>query len=567
MISCLRIQNVAIIEEVEVFFAPGLNIMTGETGAGKSIVVDSLGFLLGGRPARDFMRTGADFAHVEGIIEVPKENEAELEALGVSASDGQIMLSRTMQMQKSICRINGRTVTAGVLKDVATIFVDLHGQNEHQSLLDIKKQLELVDGFCGIELASLKQTLGSYLGEYRKKNRELKEIVGVGDERAKQIELFKYQLTEITGANLVRGEEEELLQKKNRLAGLDRLLTNTLRAIQLVIEAESGETGIVPASVLVGDALNHTNELSRLDPEMAGVHSRLLGIQSELLELGSELGSYREKLDCEPGELERVESRLDFLYHIKKKYGKTIDDVLAKKTELEALLEKFENSEAEVRNIKKRLKELTDQIVGVCDKMNQKRQEAASYISGEVTRILHEIGMENANFEVEIILKKAFGPDGNSEAEFKISPNPGEPLKHLRRIASGGEMSRVMLAIKTVMAEVDKVSTVIFDEVDAGISGRTAQKVAEKLAAISKLRQILCITHLPQIAAMADIHFQIEKTTSEKGDEVRTITTVNQLPPDKAVSELARLIGGRSITDATMKAAREMKVEAKRIKG
>ena len=567
MISCLRIQNVAIIDEVEVFFAPGLNILTGETGAGKSIVVDSLGFLLGGRPARDFVRTGADFAHVEGIIEVGMENEAELDVFGVSARDGQIMLSRTMQLSKSICRINGRPVTAGLLKDVATIFVDLHGQNEHQSLLDAKKQLELVDGFCGGELFMLKETLGNFLGEYKSANKELKAIVGIGDERTKQIELLRYQLGEITNANIKHGEEEELLSKKNRLAGLDRLLTNTLRVSELVFESDGGDLGPVPASLLVGEALRHTNEISKLDPSMTGVHTRLEGIHSELLELGYELGNYREKLDCEPGELERVETRLDFLYHIKKKYGKTVEDVLAKKAALEIQLEKLENSETEVRNLKKRLKELTEQIVGICEKMNTKRQEAASYISGEVTKILHEIGMENASFEVEITQKKAFGPDGNSEAEFKISPNPGEPLKQLRRIASGGEMSRVMLAVKTVMAEVDKVATVIFDEVDAGISGRTAQKVAEKLAAISKHRQILCITHLPQIAAMADIHFQIEKSTLETGDEVRTVTTVNELPPSEAVSELARLIGGRSITESTMKAAREMKVEAKKIKG
>ena len=567
MINCLRIQNVAIIEEVEVFFAPGLNILTGETGAGKSIVVDSIGFLLGGRPARDFVRTGADFAHVEGIIEVGRENEKELEALGVFASDGQIMLSRTMQAQKSICRINGRTVTAALLKDVATIFVDLHGQNEHQSLLDTSKQLELVDGFCGGEMQELKETLGEYLGEYRKANKALRAIVGVGDERTKQIELLRYQLMEITIAKLKKGEEEELLHKKNRLAGSEKLLTNTLGAIWLIFEAENGDSGMVPASTLVGDALKHTNELQKLDPGMEGVHTRLEGIHSELLEIGYELGNYREKLDCEPGELERVESRLDFLYHIKKKYGNTIEDVLSKKVDLEMQLEKLENSEIEVKNLKKRLRELTEQIVGVCASMNAKRQEAADYISGEVTKILHEVGMEDASFRVEIIEKKAFGADGNSEAEFRISPNPGEPLKQLRRIASGGEMSRVMLAIKTVMAEVDRVSTVIFDEVDAGISGRTAQKVAEKLAAVSKLRQILCITHLPQIAAMADIHFQIEKSVLEKDDTVRTVTTVNNLPPDKAVSELARLIGGRSITDSTMKAAREMKVEARKIKG
>ena len=555
MITSLRIQNVALIDEVSVEFAPGLNILTGETGAGKSIVVDSLGFLLGGRPARDFVRTGADFAHVEGIIETGGLTE-ELSEFGIEADEGQLMLSRTMQAAKSTCRINGRPVTAGLLKDVATIFVDLHGQNEHQSLLDPLKQLKLVDGFCGNALAELKTVLDGLLVGYKKANKALKSIVGIGNQRQEQIDLLKYQLQEIMAANIRLGEDEELQEKKTRLGSLDNLLKNTVLALQHISEVEG--VSAVPASLPIGLALQSTAELARLDPVLEGLHSKLQNIQSELGDIAWELGEYREKLDCDPGELEIVEARIDFLYHIKKKYGRTIQDVLGKKEEIERQLNALLNSDEEIKKLTKQLRELTAEITEVCDRMHEKRKLSAGYISKEVCKILREVGMESAEFAVEITRKKAFGPDGNNEAQFLISANQGEPLKPLRRIASGGEMSRVMLAIKTVMAEVDRVSTVIFDEVDAGISGRTAQKVAEKLAAISRHRQILCITHLPQLAAMADTHFQIEKSSND----MRTVTTVTALSEEKSVSELARLIGGRSITDSTIEAAKEMRAQA-----
>ena len=562
MIASLRIQNVALIDEVSVNFAPGLNILTGETGAGKSIVVDSLGFLLGGRPARDFVRTGADFAHVEGMIEV---REAQcgggLRGLGVEADDGQLMLSRTMQQAKSVCRINGRQVTAGLLRDVAALFVDLHGQHEHQSLLDPAKQLSLIDGFCGQEIAAMKEELAGQLAEYRRLRKALKAIAGIGDQ-SREMELVRYQLGEIEAAGLKIGEEEELQERKGRLAGLDSLQRNTETALKCVTESESPGGG-TPASASVGRALSAVADMCRLDPSLGALQARLLAVQSELDEIGWELGEYMEKLDAEPGELERVEQRLDFLYHMKKKYGKTIADVLKKQNALEKQKARLENGEQDAKLLKAELKKRTAQVMGICDRLHERRVAAARGVSKDISEVLRDVGMERADFRIEVSRKKAFGPEGNCEADFLISPNPGEPLKPLRRIASGGEMSRVMLAIKTVMAEADSVSTVIFDEVDAGISGRTAQKVAEKLAEVSRHRQILCITHLPQIAAMADTHFQIEKRA--KGE--RTTTTVRALTFDRATEELARLIGGRSITDSTKKAAMDMKAQAAKLKG
>ena len=541
MITHLKIQNVALINEVEVNFAPGLNILTGETGAGKSILVDSINFLLGGRLGRDFIRSGAEFAHVEGIVEAADENGEE------------IMLERTMQTAtgKSVCKINGRTVTAAILKDTASQLVNLHGQHEHQSLLDPAKQLNLLDGFCE-GIFSCKTELEGLLMRYRDINKALKALTGMGNQRQEQIDMWRYQLEEIERAALKPGEEDELTARRTRLSGLEKLSKNTASALVLL---DSGDetTGQLSATDQAARALSLVAEIAKLDPARADLHERLAETSALLTDITADLRSYMHELDADPQELETIESRLDIIYRLKKKYGASLDAVLKKQQELAQNLDNIENSEAEIKRLQSEKRTATLEITTLCDKMNTIRAENATKISAEITAILQDLGMEKAIFNIEISRKTAFSPDGNDQVEFMISPNPGEPSKPLRKIASGGEMSRVMLAIKTVMA--DNVSTVIFDEVDAGISGRTAQQVAEKLMRVSRRQQILCITHLPQIAAMADTHFLIEKST----DADRTTTSVKPLSHDDAINELARLTGGAQITPATMQAAREMK--------
>ncbi|MCL2577055.1 MAG: DNA repair protein RecN [Defluviitaleaceae bacterium] len=566
MITNLRIQNVALIDEVEVDFAPGLNVLSGETGAGKSIVVDSINFLLGGRVSRELIRAGADFASVDGVMEFDgpffsfvKEG---LFNLGIQGFDeGQILLSRVMQADtgKSVCKINGRTVTVGILKSAAELLVDLHGQHEHQSLLDPTKQLTMLDQFCGEELSEHKKTLEQLLSRYKELNRDLKKLTSTVS--AEQLEIWRFQLDEIEKAALKPDEEDALTAKRDRLSGVEKLSKNTSSVVGLLFSGfYENRPGQLSAVDQTAKAAALSAEIARLDPEREPLHDALVDIHTQLSEITRDFRAYMDELDADPQELDKVETRLDTIYRLKKKYGGTIETILKKQEELARNLDNIENSEAEIAQITAKRKEISKEITTVCAKMNALRTERTENISLQVTEILREMGMKNAKFFMEITKKTSFTPDGNDEIEFMIQPNPGEPAKPLRRIASGGEMSRIMLAIKTILT--DKISTVIFDEVDTGISGRTAQQVAEKLLTVSRTRQILCITHLPQIAAMADTHFLIEKSVEKE----RTITTVNALSKDNAINELARLTGGAQITEATLQAAREMKTQADGLK-
>ena len=561
MITNLKIQNVALIDQVEVSFASGLNVLTGETGAGKSILVDSINFLLGGRPVRDFVRLGAEFAHVEGILEFedPLVKEGLLE-VGIETENGQIMLERTIQSGgKSTCRINGRIVTVGLLKDAASLLVDIHGQHEHQSLLNPTKQIRLLDQFCGQELVDLKTELEQQLKNYRETDKALKNIAGIGNQRQEQIDIWRFQLDEIEKAALKAGEEEALTIKRDRLSVVDKLSRNTTQSISLLYGGYNSNS----ATDQVGRATTLVTDMAKLDPTCEKLKDNIIEAAQLLTEIVAELRNYSDELNADPHELERLESRLDIIYKTRKKYGGTVEAVLKKQEELITLLDNLENSEIEIKKLQVKRRGIITEITTTCDKMNDMRKKTAAEISGGITEILKDLGMQSASFSIQIERKTAFGPDGNDAIDFMISPNPGEPEKPLRRIASGGEMSRVMLAIKTVMADADRMDTVIFDEVDTGVSGRTAQQVAEKLMVISRRRQILCITHLPQIAAMADTHFLIEKQTQGE----RTVTRVYPLERTNATKELARLIGGAEITNATVEAANEMKDMADGLKG
>ena len=552
MISTLNIKNVALIDEVEVNFGPGLNVLTGETGAGKSIVVDSINFMLGQRPGRDFVRTGADFASVNGIIEVEDKLVIEaLDRMGIDlAGEGQLFLERTIQAGgKSVCRVNGRTVTAGMLKEACALLVDVHGQHEHQSLLDGNKQMALLDQFCGDEMTTHKNALEELLKRYKENARAIKNIQGIGNQRAEQIEIWRFQLAEIEKAAITPDEEDALTARRARLAAVEKLTKNTFEALGLLYGRDnSAADRISQAKALIA-------ELAKLDPTREPMLETMIDIETQLADVNHELSDYKDELDADPAALDKIESRLDVIYRLKKKYGPTVADVLKTQAKLTQNLENLENSEMEIKRLQSIRRGLVAEITTICDAMNELRTRWGKHIAAQIQDVLRDLNMQSAQIAIDVTRKTAFGPDGNDQVEFQISPNPGEPLKPLKRIASGGEMSRVMLAIKTVLADADHISTVIFDEVDAGVSGRTAQQVAEKLRGISRNRQILCITHLPQIAAMADTHFRIEK----KAEGDRTVTYVYALGFDDMIEELARLIGGAEITSATRGAALEMK--------
>lgn len=552
MIMELRIKNVALIDEAEVSFGAGLNVLTGETGAGKSIVVDSINFMLGERTARDFLRSGAESASVEGLVELDDDSYAAVTGLGFDLSgDRQLLIRRVLNAQgKSVCRINGRTVTVGMLKDVSSLLVDVHGQHEHQSLLNNEWQLHMLDQFCGESLVAYKKSLAQFLQQYRENGRAIKALSGFGGEREAQLEILQFQINEIEKAKLKPDEENELQARQIRLSGLDKLSRATTEALKLLTGDES-----VSASDLLGNAMTLVQEIARLDPARASLAVNVEEAVTAVSDAVRELSAYRDELDADPQELEQVETRLDTIYRLKKKYGPTLADVLKHYNGLVQRNEAVINSEADLKRLNAKRRELSGEITRLCRAMSGLRKQQAVTIQTQITGVLTELGMNHARFEIKIESKKEFGPEGNDRAEFMISPNPGEGMKPLSRIASGGEMSRVMLAIKTVLADADRIGTLIFDEVDAGVSGRTAQQVAEKLKLIARNRQILCITHLPQIAAMADIHFLIEKKTD--GD--KTVTSVRAQSRDEMIQELARLIGGAKITDATIKAAGEMK--------
>ena len=554
MITNLRVKNVALIDEAEVNFGPGLNILTGETGAGKSILIDSITFLLGERPGKDFIRSGAGMALVEGlIILTDPEARSAISDMGIELEGDEILLSRTFTTdRRSTCRVNGHSVTVGMLKEISAHLVDVHGQHQHQSLLNSGSHIILLDRFCGEELETLKKELSDLIVGYREISKELKNLTGAPGQREAQMEIWQFQKDEIEKANLKIGEEEELEQKRSRLNSVDKLSRNAEGALYLL---HGGNFDTQSATDQIGKALQQVQELSRFDESKLPLFERLADVSIQLADVVEELSDYTKSLDADPQALERTEARLDVIYRLKKKYNGSVEDILNQLVGISDQLDKFADNEGEIARLKLKRRESMQAIAAKCNEMTAIRRKQAEMVQSRIVEILRDLGMKNVQFAISMEKQASFSTNGNDKLEFMISPNLGETLKSLSQIASGGEMSRVMLAMKTVMADVDRIGTLIFDEIDAGVSGRTAQQVAEKLNQIAKSHQILCITHLPQIAAMARSHFLISKGVKDG----QTLTSVRELPYSGAIKELARLIGGAEITEATIKAANEMK--------
>jgi len=554
MLNHLHIKNVALIEEADISFHVGLNILSGETGAGKSILIDSILFLLGARPSKDFIRTGAQSAYVEGLVAIVNpSNHSAVVSMGFDPDDeGNLFISRTLSDHgRSTCRLNGRSISVGMLREISSFLVDIHGQHEHQSLLNPTMHVKLLDQFCDIEAD--KAELSNFLSQYRDIIRSIKEIEGSGHNRQSSIDILQFQFDEINDANIKPNEEESLGQRKAVLSSVGRLSKYINKAQGLL----TGDDDSASSRIAAGVGL--LQEAEALDGNLDEMLGNLTEIQDLLADLVRGLSSYSENLRDDPNELEEIEERLDQLYKLKKKYGGSIAMVLAHQEQVKAELDKMKNAGDELKRLNAEKKKCAAQMMLVCERISQKRKARAVDLQNEIESALKFLGMRHARFAVEVARKNEFTPDGFDRVEFMISANPGEPLKPLASTASGGEMSRVMLAIKSVVADADTVETFIFDEIDTGVSGRTAQQVAEKLWAISKKQQVLCITHLPQIAAMADSHYLIEK----RSDHNKTQTLISELSREQQISELARLIGGAQITDATLKAAEEMKDMAK----
>lgn len=556
MLVSLSVKNLALIDAAEVEFGEGLNIFTGETGAGKSILIGSVNLALGERADREIIRTGADHALIELLFEEDSPQVRKLmEELELPWEDGSILISRKMKPERSIFRINGETVTTKQVKQLSELLLDLHGQHEHQSLLHKKKHREILDEYAGEKLSVLFPALKQNWQEISVLKKELSEAELDEEARRRELSLAEFEVQEIEAARLRPGEDEELEKSYRKMTHSRRIMESISVACRLT-GAENDEG----AADLIGHALREMTSVSGYDEGLGSILSQLEQIEELLHDFNRDLLDYQESAAFSEADFAETEGRLNTLNHLKSKYGQTLEDVLKYQEEREKERQKLSDFDAYKERLRKQLREAEEAFDGLCGKASALRKEAAERLEKELEEALLDLNFMHVEFRVEVKsggdYKSASGFD---DVEFMISTNVGEDVKPLRMVASGGELSRIMLGLKTVLADRDAVDTLIFDEIDAGISGKTAWKVSEKLGMLSRKRQVICITHLPQIAAQADMHFYIEKNA----EDGVTKTSISPLTEEKRIPELARMLGGEEISEAALKNAEELICMAK----
>lgn len=551
MLRSLRVRNFALIEELEAEFGEGLNILTGETGAGKSILLGSIQTVLGAKASKELIRNGAESAYVEAVFEQCGEAVArELAAQELSTEDGSVTISRKLTAAgKSVSRINGETVNAATVKAVAALLLEIHGQQEHHSLLNREKHLELLDRYAGEALAGQKEKTAMLYAEYRRGRAELLQAEEDSTNKNRDCSYLEFAAKEIAGAAYKEGELEELEQRFQKLSHT-KLLTEGVAAALSATADGSEET----ADSLLSAAVRSLSKISMYDTEAEELLGKAEEAAALLSDFNRSASAYLESLSDSGEEYVYVSERLDLLNRLKSKYGKTMEEVLAYGRECEEKLARYADFDAYLERLRKECALTGQKLEAECGTLSGLRKAAAVELTEQIKQALSELNFLEVRFEIRFE-RTDYGANGFDAAEFYIATNPGEEMKPLIKVASGGELSRIMLALKSVFADRDEIPTLIFDEIDTGISGRTAQMVSEKMALISADRQLLCITHLPQIAAMADTHFFIEKTT----DGVKTVTRLEKLSSEASVEELARMLGGAEITGAVLENAREMK--------
>jgi len=548
MLQQLQITNFALIERLSIEFGPGLNILTGETGAGKSVVIDALSAVLGERVGSEMIRSGCERALVEAAFEVSASEEVKrtLAELGFEDDDGLLLLSREIGGRGG-CRINGRMATVSLLKQIGQSLVDIHGQHEHQSLLSVDRHIELLDRWTGEELLGLRRQMAEQYRALKSLRTELSRLQTDARERARMLDLYRFQVAEIESAGLRAGEEEELMTDRSRLANAEKLHAATSCALDLLRDGES------PALDRLGEVVRQLEGLAAIDEELAPALEAANSLLYATEELARDLRVYQEKIEFNPHRLEQVEERLDVLRNLKKKYGATVEEILAYRDEAAQRVEELSHSEERGEELAGQIEALEAECRRIAARLTELRTRSAKRFEKAVVSDLADLAMEKTRFSVAIEPAE-LSETGADRVEFLISPNPGEPLKPLARIASGGEMSRIMLALKTLLARVDGVPTLVFDEIDAGIGGRTAIVVGTKLAKVAESSQVLCVTHLPQIAGRADRHFSIEKAAQGE----RTVITVTPLEGEDRVREIARMLGATGDAGAAVDHAREL---------
>lgn len=551
MLAHLHVKNLALIEEIEVEFGPGLNILTGETGAGKSILLGSMQLILGGKTSKNMIRENAPYALVELLFQVENEKAAAaLRELDIYPEDGQVLLSRKIMEGRSISKINGETCTVGRMKEAAACLLDIHGQHEHQSLLYADKQLAILDAYGREAILPVKGKVRTAYREYRNCLRELQSMNMDEEQRNREAAFLEFEIKEIEKAQLREGEDEELesLYKKMNHA---RQIVDSLQLVHALTGYDNGEG----AGETVGKALREISRVTAFDREISPMKEILGNVDSLLNDFNRELSAYLDGFSFEEDVFYEMERRLDQINGLKAKYGSHISEILAYQEVQKEKLEKLHRYEENYRSLKEMAAEKEEILEKLSDELSKIRKQYSRQLEEKVMDGLKDLNFQEVNFAITFSRKKNYTDNGFDEVEYEISTNPGESLKPLGKIVSGGELSRIMLALKAILADRDRIETLIFDEIDTGISGRTAQKVSEKMAVIGQHHQVLCITHLPQIAAMADSHFEIEKHLKN----TETITQIHVLQGEDSIRELARLLGGARITDAVLENAREMK--------
>ena len=531
MLTGLHVKNLVIIDETEVSFGEGLNILTGETGAGKSVIIGSINLALGAKAGKNLVRAGKESGFVELVFSVNPETEVKLGKLDIEAEDGLIVITRKFTGERSVSKINGETVTLSKVREVASLLLDIHGQTENQTLLLPKNHLEILDKYCGENIRKLKYKLKDLVLEYREKENELAEYDAYETSISRELDFLKFECSEIKKAKLIKDEEEELDKKVRKYSSSSKI-------VSLIEEARKNLSDNGGADDNIGNIVRAISKLSDVDEGAEELLNQISEIESLLNDFERSLSDYAEDNIFDEADFMQSEARLDKIRGIFAKHGGS-----------------YESTQSFLDESLKQIEKLRKIILDECENLTKVRKKEGAKLAGKVKQALIDLNFLQVEFDLEFTKAKEFTSKGNDEIIFKISTNPGEPMRSISDIASGGELSRIMLAIKSVMADTDEIPTLIFDEVDTGISGRTAQMVAEKMALLSGKRQLIAITHLAQIAAMADNHYLIEK----RADKTHTATEIRKLNNEEEVMELARILGGVAITENVINSAKEMK--------
>ena len=538
MITNLHIKNIGIIEDIDISFNNGLNVLTGETGAGKSLIIDSLSIICGGRFSKEMIRKGENNSFVEICLYEP-ENEKSI--------DGNIIISREININgRNMCKINGRMVTVNELKEFMKNIIEIHGQNDNQSLLEVREHIKYLDEFCNEKISNLKNEYTEFYKRYIQVNKELKDNYGDERERQRELDLLKYQFNEIDEANLVIGEEESLEKKQELLANSENI-SSTLEMVDITLSENVID--------IISNCIKKLEKIEDIDQKYKESTENLRNAYYEIQEVGRDMSSYRDSVYFDKEEQYSIEDRLSTIHMLKKKYGNSIEEILQYKENIRKEIYRIENLDEYINNLNKEKKNLKEKLNSIGTKIHNIREEYSVELSKKINQNLAELEMKNAKITIKVqYLENEFFESGKDKVEFFIITNLGEDAKELAKIASGGEMSRIMLAIKTVFSSVDKTSILVFDEIDTGISGKAANSVAEKLNKISNYHQVLCISHLPSIAALADFNYYISKSVIND----RTLASVKMLEEQEIIYEIARISSGE-INEETINYAKKLR--------